>query len=87
MTHDPMCKVGIITNKTVTYKFGGCDCPLIARVREDERSKLAEAVSWVQDPEEALDVLTAIAEWDTPPALPASKGVPTRAMWPARGDA
>lgn len=61
--HDPLCQEYFKPYAPGFSNDAPCTiCDLIARVREDERGNLLEAISWVQDPDEALDVITAICE-------------------------
>lgn len=60
----------------ICYALRACEQRALARARE--------AIAWVQDMDEALDVMDALRDWNEPPPLPPSQGVPTTPMWPLR---
>ena len=63
-----------------------CICEELRACEQRVLERVREAISWVQDMDEALDVIVALREWPEPPPLPPSVGVPTATLWPLRGE-
>lgn len=61
--HDDLCRCKHMTVETNPENVNGCDCALIARVREDEKHKADLAISfWEQTLETTRAVNTALEE-------------------------